>query len=307
VNTFARMSMGVLLLAAIGSASAATIRVPQDLPSISWAVGVAASGDEIVIAPGTYSEWSIGCTGKNLTIRGAAASADSVIMDAHQQSTHIWFTNSQSRIENITFINGANSDGAVRVNDNCRLELVRCRFLNNSHRVGGGLYVGPVQAVAYVDNVIFENNHASLYGGGIGCDGQLYLNNCVFTGNSASELGGAMYLLSTGPSYIYTSTISGNSAPQGGGLYYGGVVNILHSAFSQNTATTGAGYRGTPGSRLFASYTSFDDPSYFCAGFDPILDCCAAPAWICGQIDNSACDPEPVEEETWGSVKALYR
>jgi predicted outer membrane repeat protein len=230
-----------------------------------------------------------------------------VVVDAHQQNTHLTFSNSESRIENITFINGGNGDGAVYVDDQCRVEIVNCAFKNNTHRVGGGLYVRPVNASVYLDTVFFENNRATLYGGGIGCDGQLYMTRCSFTGNSAGVYGGAIYLLASRPSFIYTTTIAENTSPEGGAIYYGGTVNILDCSIYNNSANIGAGFRATNGSQLYAYFTDFNDPSYYCAGSVAVLHCCVFPTWMCGQVDNSECAPVGEELTSWGTVKSLFR
>lgn len=68
-----RSAEGILLLLAIAtSAHAATLRVPADYSSIQNAVDAAArSGDEILIAPGVYTQQTL-ITEKKLTLTGSA-------------------------------------------------------------------------------------------------------------------------------------------------------------------------------------------------------------------------------------------
>ena len=84
MNRISAIGAAALVLVPVCAASGAIIHVPDDVPSISWAVATAASGDEIIVAPGTYSEWGILCQNKNVIVRGSVASADSVVIDAHQ-------------------------------------------------------------------------------------------------------------------------------------------------------------------------------------------------------------------------------
>lgn len=297
----------VLLLGHADPSPCATLRVPQDYASITWAVSVAHSGDEILIACGTYAEWDIRVAGKDLTIRGSQGSQDCVVMDAHGQTSHIIFGDSNSRIENITFKNGARGDGAVYVGDNCRVEIVNCAFIDNTHRVGGGVYVRPVQASVFLDRVLIRNNYATLYGGGIGGDGKIFATRCAFEGNRAGESGGAVYTTGIETSFIYTSSFRTNSAPAGGGIYLGSTLNVLDCTFADNAAGRGAGFMTTSGSRMYVYYTDFDDPSYDCTGATVSLHCCAYPSWICGAVDDSGCSPVGVETTSWGNLKALYR
>src|SRR5205085_11333621 len=62
----ARAVAFLALLVRAPGAEASLIRVPADQPTIQAAVAAAASGDEILIAPGTY-QGGVFVTGKSLT------------------------------------------------------------------------------------------------------------------------------------------------------------------------------------------------------------------------------------------------
>lgn len=51
-----RVLLALLAVLAVGSAQAATLRVPQDYPTIQGALNATTTGDEVVVSPGLYNE-----------------------------------------------------------------------------------------------------------------------------------------------------------------------------------------------------------------------------------------------------------
>ena len=81
-----RASLGFAVLIAVvadvGDAIAATIHVPADQPTIQAAVAAAASGDIVLVSPGTYVE-NIDIQGKAVTLQSASGPAVTVIDGNH--------------------------------------------------------------------------------------------------------------------------------------------------------------------------------------------------------------------------------
>ncbi|MCB0167412.1 MAG: hypothetical protein KDI79_24495, partial [Anaerolineae bacterium] len=119
------------------------------------------------------------------------------------------------RVENLTIINGYNSDFA-----------------------GGGVYV--VAADAIISNTKVYSSRA-LYGGGILLEsGQLTLSGVELRGNTTPNEGGAIY--NAGQLTVTdNSLIHNNSADLGGGIFNEGTVNLFASEVSRNTATSVSG------------------------------------------------------------------
>ena len=78
-----RIAVGVMALALASAAGAATINVPADYASIQEAVDAASDGDEIRVAPGTYTSTQDGhvvdMQGKAITLRSTGGAAVTII------------------------------------------------------------------------------------------------------------------------------------------------------------------------------------------------------------------------------------
>eukprot|EP00301_Raphidiophrys_heterophryoidea_P006495 c12618_g1_i1.p1 GENE.c12618_g1_i1~~c12618_g1_i1.p1 ORF type:complete len:2339 (-),score=583.56 c12618_g1_i1:437-7453(-) len=152
------------------------------------------------------------------------------------------------------------------------LDLENNTFMSNSATEdGGGLYTSSVGPTSVVNRNVFFGNSAKIAGGGIvASSSQHSLTNSHFTNNHASTggaialsfsplsvfsnnvinnnqgdlYGGGMYLINSRTTFAH-STISGNSAPLGGGIaiaqYIVTPAVLYNLTVSNNTATTGGG------------------------------------------------------------------
>ena len=132
------------------------------------------------------------------------------------------------------------------------------RFINNSAKLGGGIYVGTL--TVSITNVSLSENTAEK-GGGIYNSGKLNMDKISFSSNNAAD-GGAIYsiselsvtnsqavnnIVSSYGGAIYNSAnlimnnfnFTSNEAASGGALYNDGLINIADAVFSLNKAKNG--------------------------------------------------------------------
>lgn len=104
-----------------------------------------------------------------------------------------------------------------------------CQLLNNSAKRGGGLY-----------------NKA----------GSVTITSSTISGNSATMAGGGIYNVNSGAAnpptdiVVSSTTISSNSARSGGGMFNKGIIEMVDSSITGNTATTTGSSGETCGASL---------------------------------------------------------
>ena len=104
----------------------------------------------------------------------------------------------------------------------------RCSFIDNSGTDGGAIKLYYNVDGAWVKNVY------------------LTVDRCYFTGNTSANNGGAIYGRNSMAVNVINTTITGNSATSGGGIYsnapgnYDQIVNIVSSTVAGNTADNGS-------------------------------------------------------------------
>ena len=121
---------------------------------------------------------------------------------------------------------------------------------SNSAGLSGGLenHAGYSSYPLLIQNSRLHDNHASYQGGGLSNQGQLVISNTTLANNTAGMLGGGVFNAESAQITLERSTLSGNSAPTGGGFYGElfihslGFVTVTNSTLSGNLAThDGAG------------------------------------------------------------------
>ncbi|MFH1501584.1 MAG: hypothetical protein ABIG03_00920 [Candidatus Eisenbacteria bacterium] len=252
------IAVGVLAIA-FATAQAATIHVDVggggDFLTIQEGVDAAASGDTVLVAPGTYT----GALNRDINFDGrllkliADGGRDATVIDCQSAGRAFVFSSGGTpdvRVEGFTVRNGAvgaGNGGAVSMAGGSAT-FFECAFENNSATWGGVFYLGH-EAWPYIEYCTFEGNTAVDYGGCIYTyASQPYVYECDFTNNTAGISGGAISCKTWTVASIYNSRFIGNSAQDGGAIYIGTLFSldddvapsyIGFSWFEDNTADRG--------------------------------------------------------------------
>jgi hypothetical protein len=203
-----QLYVAVMAIAMCGLANAATINVPGDYASIQEAIDASVGGDEILVAPGTYTgtgDWVINPLGKPITIR-ATGTPEETILDGEGARRVVLCTSGEGAD---TVIEGFAITGGNAINS-----------------YGGGIYCSgssPPITGCTITGCTISGNTATNSGGGIACyNGSLTITGCTISGNTAGGFGGGIDCSTTGGgdrTTITGCTISGNTATDGGGIY----------------------------------------------------------------------------------------
>jgi HYDIN/CFA65/VesB family protein/VCBS repeat protein/ASPM-SPD-2-Hydin domain-containing protein len=245
--------IAALTLSIAQSVEANIIHVPSDEPTIQAAINVAANGDTVLVAPGTYKE-NINFMGKAITVTSASG-AQVTIIDGGGTAPVVTFSNGESStsiLNGFTVQNGFGSlnGGGIFINsasptltnnnisNNKACEgagiaaisgspIIKGNIISNNFQAGcsggtGGGGIGLVGGTStqILGNVI-ANNTIGVEGGGIAMfgAGTPQIRSNVIIGNVATS-GGGISMVNQSDADITQNVIIGNSAPQGGGVYW---------------------------------------------------------------------------------------
>ena len=225
--------------------------VDYDYITITAAIANAASGDEIMIAPGLYAE-NLSVSGKDLALRNAGGGTVTVF----GQDLGKCFVSSGSTtdvvLEGIVFTRGfSTSAGAgVSIEGSSNAMIIDC-VIEDSYATsfGGGLYMSGGGTVI---NTIIRNNLSDGNGGGIDLRGTLQKTflNCLIEGNTGFEGGGLSYSAVGDVAAFEGCTFRGNTATSRGGAIAvlgasgnsnPGFVNVDTCVFTMNHAQNAGG------------------------------------------------------------------
>jgi hypothetical protein len=208
-----------------------------------------------------------GSSGGGIYHSGSLTLTDCTISENSAKSSGggIYFSNGTLEIINSTIAENSAKNGgglyASSYNNSNTPTITKSEFSgNNADSYGGGIYLsnGPLT----ITNSIISENSAGNYGGGIYGSGTLtitssvvsrnsaesgagiynsygamtLINSAIF-GNSADVCGGGIYRSSSGNLSVTNTTITGNSAESGGGIYANyATLTITNSIVSLNYA-----------------------------------------------------------------------
>ena len=219
--------------------------------AIQPAIDAAASGDEILVAPGTYflsgSAVSIPA-GKALTLRSTHSRA--AVIDAQGLSRGILIEGAGSGIAGFTIRNGSDvghGGGGVNLLTNCVVQ--DCLIVGNRATSGGGVYLA---SGAIVQDCALVGNQANYGGGAIVSPGGL-VQGCTVASNTASHGGGIeLYEAGTAAECL----VEGNVADTMGGgvVFYAGQSGLARDCVIRNNMVTNLGM-GVGGGGVHIQYS----------------------------------------------------
>ena len=196
-----------------GSAQAAVIQVPADHTTIQSAIDAATAGDEILVAPGSYTE--------TIDFKGKA----------------VWLRSSGG--PEVTVIDGSGlNESVVRCVSGEGPDTVLQGFtITGGNAVFGGGMRNVGSSPTVVDCIFFANVASDRGGGMYNELANPSIDGCVFLGNFAAEMGGGMYNQRSSPTIAW-SEFRMNSANKGGGMrnYIDAHPTVSDSNFIDNTA-----------------------------------------------------------------------
>lgn len=188
------------------------IAVPEDFETIQEAVDIAAAGDTIQVADGTYTE-NINFKGKPITLKSVNGPATTIIdgtTDRIRSGTVVTFNaceDENSKLDGFTITDGLRGI-SIGGTDTCDHSPVieNCIVFDNGTNTfsagmqtkGGGFFISP-DSSAVIRNCIIAKNNAHLGGGlYIGGSARLIHNTIVdnfasYNGGPAESLGGGIY------------------------------------------------------------------------------------------------------------------
>ena len=227
----ARLTIAVGVLAVLVSASpAATIRVDVngqgDYTTIQEGIDASASGDTVLILPGTYTgeqNRSLNFGGRLISLIGEAG-REATTIDCQSAGRAFVFDTGETwdaLVQGITVRNGSGTNGGGVWASGSSPRFFRCTFENCSGEFGGVFYLGH-QSRTMIEECEFSGNYAVDYGGCIYTyAASPYIMYCNFTGNTAGVSGGAISCKTWTIARITNNTFTGNYAHDGGCIYVG--------------------------------------------------------------------------------------
>jgi len=260
-----RYLIAAAVLGLAGTSFAETINVPADYSTIQAAIDAASNGDEILVAPGTYSQFPfpvINPLGKQVRIR-ASGTPQETIINANW-ATGILCTNGEGPLTSIEGFMVQRSTGGLLCEDSSP-NIEDCVFENNGlsiHCTGGAnpTFSGctitnatdDINSVIYAIKIehtghpVFTNcavtdNHTRL--SPVSIYASATFTNCAFSNNSCTDgYGGGACRTNISSNYavMFTNcTFSENAAK---GVDYGG--GAVHCDVNDNVTFSGCSFTG---------------------------------------------------------------
>ncbi len=236
----------------------ATLRVPEQYSTIQAAIDQAASGDEVVVAAGSYSgpgNRDIDFLGKAIVVRAedaAGAGATVIECGGSESEPH----------RGVLFVNGEANDSVLR-GFTIRGGVVRGEWPDGD---GGGIFLDGASPL--IEECVIRDNSAD-FGAGISCTNGASprIRRCDILNNDALESGGGSYNWYLSSPLITHCVFRGNHAGFGAGLYLREEIEVHNCIIEENVADYyGGGIRCADFSAPHLSNCTIRDNSAYLGG-----------------------------------------
>ncbi len=287
------MTFCMVILMGVDEARAVTLYVPSgENPTINDAISNASDGDEIVVAPGVYTE-NIKIDGDYITIRSSDGASSTVIRGDGTFTTldikNVKDDGQVFRLEGFRITGGQGTTGrgggvTITKSDPVIKNSIISDNVGSEH--GGGILINDEANPTIVGTTI-SNNTTPFYGGGIYIvnNSRPTIINSVIESNTATIVvnnvngggGGGIYVDANSAPVISNNVIRNNTAKHAGGgiaLRKGVTAVIQGNTISGNTASYGGGiHNETEGSEVtitsntISSNTAVEDGDFPGSGY----------------------------------------
>src|SRR6266545_2874203 len=225
--------------------TAVTIRAPSEQLTIQSAINVAAFGDTVLVAPGTYVE-NINFGGKAITVTSERGPQVTII-DGGNTNRVVSFTSGEGRdsvLNGFTLQNGkagfsSGFTGAGIKVENSSPTITNNVIRNNQACRGSGIGIDFGSPLIQLNTITGNSNNDGCVGGGggisiTGPSSAEILDNVISDNGMGISSGGGIYLFGAGTPIVKRNIIKGNRADLGGGIY---MVNDTNALIVQNLIT----------------------------------------------------------------------
>ena len=278
-----RTWLALCVLVTLGWSSSAsaqvTWEVPGDSDTIQGAIDLAATGDTIEVAEGTYEE-NIDYLGKGVTIVATGDVASTVIdgtnvVDNGSIVSFVSGEGTDAVLDGFTITGGVGT-GAFSVGggiycDASTPQILNCVITANTASEAGGAYFGDADGLdtIVVEGCTFDSNCAGGSFGGVQFDdvtaeltdcvvrlnvaefagggvvvrsATVTVEGCTIESNECGFIGGGLDAFGTHVTIVNNTTIANNLAGSGGGIAVdGGELTMSHCAIVSNEANNDGG------------------------------------------------------------------
>lgn len=225
----ASVALGLMSVMAATVSHSATRYVPADYPTIQAALNASSSGDEVLVAPGTYDENLIfGGAQDGVHLKSIGGAVSTIIDGGRRTGSVVSFSGvgPLTRLEGFTLTRGGADPPAGTIGGGISFSGASPTIESNIIRenygeAAGGLYI-DASSPTIIGNEIRDNHAPFGSGGGIYCDhvANPRIERNVILANSCAAYGGGVTVWEGSSPQLIGNTIVANTATLGGGGVY---------------------------------------------------------------------------------------